>query len=103
MTEEGFTVEAVAQRRVVQDSDFLLQHDAGQRYADIQTMYTTHSVVDAVHLLQRYGVTHIYVSPEAVARYGKDLLPYITQSDCFLQIYEGAVRVVQTTCKVKQQ
>jgi hypothetical protein len=103
MTEEGFSVEALAERHVVQDSDFLLQRDATQRYADVQTMYTSRSVVDAVHLLQRYGVTHIYVSPLAVERYGKDLLPYITQSDCFVQMYEGAVRVVQTTCKVKAQ
>lgn len=102
LTEEGFRVEALAERRVVQDGDFLLQRDAGQRYDDIQTMYTSRSLVDAVHLLQQYGVTHILVSPEAHRRYGKDLLPYITESDCFAQVYEGTIRVVQTSCKVRE-
>jgi hypothetical protein len=102
MTEEGLTVEALAERKVVQDRDFLLQPDAAQRYEDIQKMYTERSIIDAVHLLQQYGVTHIYISPEAERRYGKDLLPYITESDCFVQQYEGAVRVVHTTCKVRE-
>ena len=101
MPEEGFRVEALAGRKVVQDTDFLLQKDAAQRYADIQRIFTGALKVDAVGLLNKYGATHIYISPEARARYNITRPSYADES-CFPTVYDKAALVVRSVCKVEQ-
>ncbi len=101
MTEEAYRVQALAHVKTVQDLDFLLQQDATQRYADMQELYTSRSKVDAVDLLNTYGITHIYVSPGAQQRYGFDKPWYASDEKCFEPVVSEDVVLLRSTCKVR--
>ena len=103
MPEEGFEVEAVAGFKVVQDGDFTVQHDAAQRYQDVQTMFTSHSKVDAVTLLNKYHVTHIYLSRAAQKRYAMDMPFYASGESCFPVVHRGAALLLSSVCKVESR
>ncbi len=86
---EGNYITAIAERRNVADSHFLLAPD---RYADVAAMFTTESLVVATQLLDEYDVDYIYFSQTAKKYYKIDHLNYVGDENCFEEIY-GTERV----------
>jgi hypothetical protein len=102
-TDEGFRVEALSHRRVVQDQDFILQKDAEQRFMDIDAMYKSVSEVDAITLLNKYGVTHIYVSPKMRQEFKTGKPAYSDDAKCFSVVYDDAALVLRSLCRVESR
>ncbi len=99
LPEEGYLLQSVANVRVVQDSDYILQKDAAQRYDDIKVLFRTKSTVTAVGIMARYEATHLYVSEEAMDRFGR---PSLIEDDCFVILKEGVSLLVERTCEVRK-
>ncbi|MFH0798230.1 MAG: hypothetical protein V1906_02345 [Candidatus Woesearchaeota archaeon] len=81
---EGNYITAIAKRKNVADSHFLLAPD---RYADVSEMLTTESLVVATQLLDEYDVDYIYFSQTAKKYYKIDHLNYVGDENCFEEVY----------------
>ncbi|MBW3005146.1 hypothetical protein KY310_04925 [Candidatus Woesearchaeota archaeon] len=91
--DEGNLIAAVAERRNVLDSRFLLQKDAKQRFVDVKRMYTAYLEIEVVSLLDKYDADYIYFSDNARAMFDKEELSYIGK--CFEQVYDKDVQIYQ--------
>lgn len=98
---EGNLITAIAQRKNIIDSNFLLISDAEQRLKDVNRMYTTISMTDAIDLLNKYSVNYIYFSPKARDVYGIDDINYI-DSDCFDEVYNKDVKIYKSVCRMEE-
>lgn len=102
--DEGHRVAALAQRKNVADSHFLLKRDARQRVHDINRIFGTRFGVEAAELLERYNAQVILLSPESKKRAGVQTLEYALNSPCFARTFnEGGyeVFVKHPFCKVE--
>ncbi len=100
--EEGDIITAVAVRKNVWDSQFLLIPAIEQRANDITQLFQTASEITAVTLLSKYGVNYILFSPNAQKQYSLSELVYTTDENCFTKIYEkNDVRIYKVLCTVK--
>ncbi|MBW2982738.1 hypothetical protein KY327_00370 [Candidatus Woesearchaeota archaeon] len=82
---EGDLIAAVAERRTVIDDNYLLIPRAEERYRDAREVYTSFFKTDAIGLMQRYGATHLLVSPETRAWSGTEQPAYLGD-DCFKRV-----------------
>lgn len=99
---EGSMVTAIAQRKNVMDSSFLMQRDVAERFNDIKRIYTTTLEVEAVGLMDKYGADYIYFSGKARAYFKTDKIRY-ADGKCFLKVYDDHVQVYKKLpeCRVK--
>jgi len=82
--EEGNYITAIANRKNVADTNFLLAPD---RYSDVVTIYTTESLVIGSQLLNKYDVDYIYLSKRALDLYNTNDIKYIEDENCFKKLY----------------
>lgn len=101
LPQEGHLIEAIAKRKTILDSNFLSIADAETRYNDIVTFYTTPSKIQAIEILNRYDVTHVYFSPTARSFFAVEELSFITPL-CFVPIYDKEVIIYKSKCEVEQ-
>lgn len=99
--DEGNLVTAIAKRKNVIDSNFLLIRDAEQRFRDVSRIYTTFSMTAAITLLNRYGVDYIYFSPKAAAIYNINKLSYVDEK-CFPIVYNKEVKIYKSVCRMEE-
>ena len=102
--DEGHRVAALAGRKNVIDTRFLLQHDAKQRLHDVNRIFSTTLGVEAVELMERYDASVILLSPETKRAFNRDTLNYAEPSACFGHAFsEGGyeVFVKHPFCKVE--
>ncbi|MBD3309665.1 hypothetical protein GF351_00425 [Candidatus Woesearchaeota archaeon] len=100
--QEGHLVSYYAERRNVADSNFLLIEDASQTVKDIETMYTTAYLTEAVTLLTEYNVDFILVSPAAGRIFDIEELPY-PRDRCFELVRNGNTRVYESICVMEEK
>ncbi|MBW2964633.1 hypothetical protein KY363_04185 [Candidatus Woesearchaeota archaeon] len=98
--DEGSMIAAVAERKDVADSSFLLIRSPSDVYDDISSMYTVRFKTQAVELMDKYGVDYIYFSPRAKAQFGIDELKYV-EPDCFELVYNETVLIYRSFCELK--
>lgn len=91
--QEGNLIAAMAERKNVMDTDFLLQADAGQRFSDLRRIYSAYLEIEVVGLLDKYGSDFIYFSGNAKDLFGVDELRFI--DDCFKEVYDDGVQVFE--------
>jgi len=84
-TEEGNYITAIANRKNVADSLFLL---APTRYDDVTKIFKTESLVQATNLLNKYNVDFIYLSEKSKRIYNITELSYTKDDACFKKIYD---------------
>jgi len=89
----GHLVTALGKRANVMDTDYLLIRDVDQRFQDLQKMYTTVSITEALRLFEKYDVDYI-VSPIP--------LQYINDA-CFDKVYSTTLEVYEIKCGVEEQ
>lgn len=82
---QGDLIAAVAQRRTVIDEDYLLIPRVEERYEDVLLLYRAVFTTDAVALMQKYGATHLLVSPQS-ASFSRIAAPRFMHEDeeCFV-------------------
>ena len=93
LQKEGNLITAIAKRRNVLDSRFLLQQDAKQRFADVKRIYTAYLEIEVVSLLDKYGAEYIYFSDNAKTLFNKEELSYVGK--CFEKVYDKDVQIYQ--------
>lgn len=96
--DEGHLITAVAERKNVMDTNFLLIQNTKQRLKDLNELYTTPHTTNAVNLLTKYSVDYIFYSINALKSYGKKPI-YLDNKDCFALVYENTeAQVYETKC-----
>ncbi len=86
--DEGHRVTALAQRKNIVDTHFLLQHDAKQRLQDATRILETTFGVEAIELMDRYGATLVLLSPATMRSSNRATLEYADRSPCFARVFE---------------
>jgi len=99
--DEGNLVTAIAKRKNIIDSNFLLIKDSEQRFEDAERMYTTISLTEAVSLLNKYDVDFIYFSPKARSAYAMEKPKYI-DGKCFSEVYSREVKIYKSLCRMEE-
>jgi hypothetical protein len=97
---EGHLITYFSERKNVADSNYLLIDNIDQRVRDIRTIYTTPYKIEAVRLLNEYGVDYIYISNETKNIYGISELKYAT-NDCFNLVYNETIQIYESFCEVE--
>jgi len=98
--DEGGLINAVAERRNVADSNFLLVKDAEVIFEDIDKIYTTKFETRAIELLDKYSVRYIYISEASRDKYKIESPAYVNER-CFPLVYDEDVRIYKVRCHVK--
>jgi len=97
---EGHLVTAIAQRKNIADSKFLLIRDANQRLEDLETIYSTSYQTTALRSLDRYGVDYIVLSDMTRNEFGIIGLSY-DNNECFKVVYSNSVQIIQNLCELE--
>ncbi len=100
---EGHLITAIADRKNIIDTNFILQEDSEQILTELDTIYTTKFQTDAVRLLNKYGVKYIVFSNMAETDYGIDELSYVNSGDCFRLVYDNGVKIYESRCVVTEE
>ncbi len=99
---EGHLITYFSKRKNVIDSNFLLIENINQRVKDIERIYTTPYTIEAVRLLNKYGVDYIILSNNVHNSYKVNKLVY-TNEDCFKLRYNETIKIYKSTCKIEEQ
>lgn len=100
---EGHLVNAIANRKNVADTNFLMQPLAEQRLNDINRIYSTGFEIEAIRLLNKYDVDYIYFSELAQSQYSVDELSYVGDEKCFKLVYNDAVKIYKSLCEIDEE
>jgi hypothetical protein len=93
---EGYMVNYIAERTNVIDTQFF---NAEDRVFNVNTAFTTESLVKAMTVLQKYNVDYIYLSDDTREFYEIEDLSYVTDEECFELVFENdKVKIYQTLC-----
>ena len=93
---EGNYVTAIAERKNVADSYFLLAPD---RYSDISNIFRTQSLVKAIEPIKKYNIDYIYLSDRTKKNYKIEELVYARDENCFKKVfYTEKTEVYRITC-----
>ncbi len=99
--EQGYAITAVAERKNVADKNFILIENPSQRLKDIERIFKTPYKIEAIDLLNRYGVDYIFFSDQAKQKYGVEELRY-ADDDCFEKVYDEDVKIYRSLCRVEE-
>jgi len=97
---DGHLINAVANRKNVIDSNFLFVKDSDERFEDISTIFKTAFKTETILLLNKYQVSYLYVSREAIFNPSFQLLKFRNEK-CFNLVFDDIVKVYEITCKVE--
>ncbi|MBI5797607.1 hypothetical protein HZA98_01745 [Candidatus Woesearchaeota archaeon] len=93
---EGNLIISIADRTNVIDTEFLR---ADSRILDVQTIFTTESVVKAKKALDNYGVQYVYFSDKTKALYDVRELKYASDENCFQEVFKnGFATIYKVVC-----
>ncbi|MBW2966248.1 glycosyltransferase family 39 protein [Candidatus Woesearchaeota archaeon] len=99
---QGHLITAIAKRKNVIDSNFLLIHLPGKRIDDVKTIYTTRYKTIAVDLLNKYSIDYILFSPKIADEIDTDNIKYIDDEKCFELVYENDVKIYKSLCRIEE-
>lgn len=99
--QEGFIINAVANRKNIVDQNFLLVKDINQRFVDVNRTFTTQYEIEAIRLLNKYDVDYILFSKEAQSYYNVERLSYVGDKNCFEIIYT-IPPIYKSLCRVEE-
>lgn len=83
---EGNVITYIAKRKNIIDTNFLLIRDINERVNDIETMYTSPSLVKALELLSYYNIDYILLD-DARTTFSVESLRYASP-DCIVPVYD---------------
>jgi len=80
---EGHLIASLAERKTVLDSNFLLAPSPEERLQDVYRVYSGWSSLQALDIVQKYGIDYIYLSEDSKRLYSIEGLKYINDTSCF--------------------
>jgi len=83
---EGNIIAAIAKRKNVVDTNFLLAPHPLERIKDVESIYNLNSEAIALKLLNKYNVDIIYLSDNTQTLYNVGEMDYLTNKDCFKKL-----------------
>ncbi|MBW2973363.1 hypothetical protein KY346_03140 [Candidatus Woesearchaeota archaeon] len=89
--QEGNLITAIAKRKNILDTFFLLQPDAKQRFDDVKRVYSACLEIEVVEIMDKYEADYIYFSDNAKKLSGKDELSFLDK--CFGKVYDQDVEI----------
>jgi hypothetical protein len=98
---EGNIISSLGNRPNLMDSNFLLVSNIDQRLADLDTIFSTNSEIEAVAILTQYNVRYIFFSDDAKLRYKKTSLDYADDLNCFQLVYDKGVQIYRIKCALE--
>jgi len=99
---EGNLIATIALRRNFIDSNFMFVRDIEQRIEDTYKIYRTTSQVEAITLLNKYGIHYIYFSKRAKKEYNIESLDYIDEK-CFQKAFSNEdVEIYKSLCTIQE-
>ncbi|MBU4283907.1 MAG: glycosyltransferase family 39 protein [Nanoarchaeota archaeon] len=101
--DQGYLINAVAERKNVIDKNFLLIKDAEQRLENVRIIYTTHYETDAIPLLNKYNIKYIVLSKRSIHDYNIVDLNYRTDKKCFELVYDKEVKIYKSLCRMEER
>lgn len=101
--EEGHLITAIAERRNVADSNFLLIQNADIKVGDVDTFYKVRFETDAINILNSYGVDYIYFSDIAKKKYNIEKLVFTSNYKCFKLVYDEGVEIYKSQCNLGEE
>lgn len=97
--EEGHLVSAVAKRKNVVDTNYLLAPNAQTRLSDIDIIYQTWIRSRALNLLNKYDVDYIMISDFSRDKYLTKDIKYANDQVCFIKVFENEkTKVYKVNC-----
>lgn len=99
--QEGFIINAVANRKNVLDQNFLLVKDINQRFVDVNRTFTTPYEIEAIRLLNKYDVDYILFSHEARSYYNVERLRYVDDKNCF-ELIHTMPPIYKSLCRIEE-
>ncbi|MBU2639217.1 MAG: hypothetical protein KKG75_00755 [Nanoarchaeota archaeon] len=94
--EKGHLITALAGKRNVIDSNFLLAPETSERYKDVNTIYTSRSEVKALELIRKHNVDYILIPIETELNTGKG--SWLNDEGCFEGVFFGTPKVYKVIC-----
>jgi hypothetical protein len=101
-TAAGHLITAIANRKDIMDTNYLMQENAEQRLLDLNTIYTTRFQTDAVKLLNKYGASYILFSDQERDYYKIPDLSYVNEGNCFNLVYDKGAKIYQAVCVIEE-
>lgn len=99
---QGHLITALASRKNIIDSNFLLAKAPSQRLQDLERIYKTHYKTEAVQLLNKYKIDYIIFSAQTKSELGIDEIRYIDDRKCFMPVYDKDVKIYKSVCKIEE-
>ncbi|MBW2992584.1 hypothetical protein KY345_05180 [Candidatus Woesearchaeota archaeon] len=98
---EGHLVTFFAERPNVLDENFINQKDASIRLQDVNSIYKTRYLTEAVPLLNKYNAKYILFTPETAQEYNLRDLRFLSER-CFELVYDDEAKVYKSLCRMTQ-
>ncbi|MDO8656534.1 MAG: glycosyltransferase family 39 protein [Nanoarchaeota archaeon] len=101
LMEEGHLITYYGQHKNMMDNQFALAKDAGNRFADLQFLYTTPFQTQAFEIMDKYGVDYLVLTPQAQEKYDFAGLKYYSPH-CFKRVYGAQTRIYRVKCSLQE-
>ncbi|MDO8740141.1 MAG: hypothetical protein Q7J54_01050 [Candidatus Woesearchaeota archaeon] len=99
---EGTMINAIAKRKNVVDTNFLMIENSAEIFDDVKNIFTANSEITALELLNKYNVNYIFFSEEAKKEFKIESLNFIEER-CFELVYNNSVQVYRPLCAVEEK
>ena len=97
--EEGYLVLAIAHRKNVVDTNYLLAPNAQIRLSDVQIIYETWVRSRAINLLNKYDVDYILLTDLSRNKYFTKDIKYANDQYCFIKVFSNErTKVYKNNC-----
>lgn len=94
---EGHIITAMAKRKNVIDSNFLMVDDIERRFDDLNQTFNAIYKTQAIALLNKYHVDYIYFSSRSRGLFNIEQLRFVDES-CFTLVYNQSVQIYHSKC-----
>ena len=102
--EDGFLIRYYTRRQTVLDSNFLIVEDIDTIVDDINEFYNTIYVIDALRILEKYDVSHVFLSDKIIDRLGDEVGRVLDDERCFEEVFSHGEKensLYEVTCSLR--
>lgn len=97
---EGHLITYYGKRRNIMDDQFGLVENVEERFADLNSLYTTPFETRALEITDKYDIQYIVVTPHAQEHYDIQRLPSYSRA-CFRPSYKNQTIIYNVRCTLK--
>ncbi|MBW2996294.1 hypothetical protein KY332_03265 [Candidatus Woesearchaeota archaeon] len=98
---EGHLINAIAERKNILDTNFLLAPNTAERYEGIKAIYKYPQKTEAISTLNEYNIKYIFFSPTSKSEFDIQELHYLDRK-CFKAVYDNQTKIYKSFCKVEE-